>query len=128
MTLAINAVNLVLDPLLIFGLDWRHAGAAWATVIAQWLGALVFLWLLFVRQREKLGRRLQWPRLRELGPFLRIGWELVVRTFSLVLALAPAAAVAACPFDIGERGNRSGGLSGLERRPGAGRHRPLRRS
>ena len=40
---ATNALNVALDPLLIFGLGplpaLGIAGAAWATVIAQWLGA-----------------------------------------------------------------------------------------
>jgi len=37
--LGLNAVNLVLDPILIFGLGLGVAGAAWATVVAQSLGA-----------------------------------------------------------------------------------------
>ncbi|NNF37932.1 MAG: MATE family efflux transporter, partial [Gemmatimonadetes bacterium] len=38
-TLGPNVVNLVLDPLLIFGLGWGLEGAAIATVVAQWSGA-----------------------------------------------------------------------------------------
>jgi len=34
-TLGCNAVNLVLNPLLIFGLGWGVAGAAQATVLAE---------------------------------------------------------------------------------------------
>lgn len=94
-SVGLNAVNLVLDPLLIFGLGWGLAGAAWATTLAQWLGAGLFLRLLLVSEREKLGSTLQLPRFAELRPFLRIGWELAIRTFSLVLTLALAAAVAA---------------------------------
>jgi Na+-driven multidrug efflux pump len=45
-TLGLNGVNLVLDPILIFGLGWGLAGAAWATVVAQWAGAAGFLWLI----------------------------------------------------------------------------------
>ena len=41
--LGANAVNLVLDPLLIFGFGWGIEGAAWATVIAQWAAAGWFL-------------------------------------------------------------------------------------
>ncbi|HEX7005231.1 MAG TPA: MATE family efflux transporter [Trueperaceae bacterium] len=94
-TLVLNLVNLALDPIFIFVLDWGIAGAAWATVIGQWLGALSFLWLLAGRDRSKLGPVIAVPRLAELRPFLRIGWELVVRTFVLVLTLALATAVAA---------------------------------
>src|SRR5690606_4356565 len=93
-TLLLNLINLVLDPLLIFVAGLGLPGAAWATVVAQWVGAAAFLQLLFGRDRAKLGGALRLPRLAELLPFLRIGWELAVRTFSLVLALALATAVA----------------------------------
>ena len=35
----LNVVNLVLDPILIFGLDWGVAGAAWSSVAGQVVGA-----------------------------------------------------------------------------------------
>lgn len=94
-TVGFNVVNASLDPLLIFVLDWGVAGAAAATAIAQWLGALVFLWLLLVRRREALGVRLQWPRLRSLVPFLKVGRDLLLRTGSLVGTMTLATAVAA---------------------------------
>ncbi len=93
-TLGFNMVNLVLDPLLIFGLGWGLEGAAWATVAAQWSGALVFLWLLFGPRRELLGASPRLPRLRELLPFLRIGGELSIRTFALIGTMTLATAVA----------------------------------
>ena len=93
-TLGLNVVNLVLDPLLIFGLGWGIAGAAWATVAAQWLGALWFLGLLLGPRRALLGTRPRLPRPAELLPFLRVGGELVLRTFALIGTLTVAAAVA----------------------------------
>ncbi|MFQ5747194.1 MAG: MATE family efflux transporter [Gemmatimonadota bacterium] len=93
-TLGLNAVNLVLDPLLIFGLGWGLEGAAVASLAAQWAGAAGFLHLLLVRHRRALGIRLARPRVRRLLPFLRIGGELAVRTFSLLGTLALATAVA----------------------------------
>jgi putative MATE family efflux protein len=93
-TLALNLVNLVLDPLLIFGLGWGLAGAAWATLAAQWFGALWFLWLVFVKRRAAMGVEPHVPRLNELRPFLRIGWELLLRTFALIATLTLATAVA----------------------------------
>ena len=53
-TFLVATVNIILDPLLIFGgrgggrgLGWGVAGAAWATVIAQYVGIAAYLCLLF---------------------------------------------------------------------------------
>ncbi|PSQ97442.1 MAG: MATE family efflux transporter [Bacteroidetes bacterium SW_9_63_38] len=94
-TIGFNIANAGLDPLLMFILDWGLVGAAAATAIAQWLGALVFLWLLLGRRREALGIRLQWPSLRSLVPFLKVGCDLLLRTGSLVGTMTLATAVAA---------------------------------
>ena len=93
--LGLNVVNLALDPLFIFGFGWGLAGAAWATVIGQWLGAIWFVTLLFVRDRRTLHVPLALPSLGELAPFLKIGWELVARTMALVATMTLATAVAA---------------------------------
>jgi putative MATE family efflux protein len=93
-TLGLNAVNLVLDPILIFGMGWGIAGAAVATAVAQWTGALWFLWLILARRRATLGVTLALPRLRDLLPFLRVGGALVVRTFALIGTMTFATAVA----------------------------------
>jgi MATE family multidrug resistance protein len=93
-TLGLNAVNLILDPLLIFGFGWGLAGAAIATVIAQWAGALLFVWLILVARRESLGVRLHRPRLRDLAPLVRVGGALLVRTLSLIGTLTLATATA----------------------------------
>ena len=93
-TIGLNAVNLVLDPLLIFGAGLGLAGAAWATLIAQWVGAIAFLILLFYTRREELGIEFVVPRLRSLVPFLRIGWELIIRTSALVGTMTLATAIA----------------------------------
>jgi MATE family multidrug resistance protein len=93
-TLGLNVVNLVLDPLLIFGLGMGLAGAAIATAVAQWAGALWFLDLLLRRKREELGITIALPRLHELVPFLRIGGALALRTFALIGTMTLATAVA----------------------------------
>ena len=93
-TLGLNAVNLVLDPILIFGLGWGLAGAAIATVIAQWAGALWFLALILGTRREGLGVELRLPHPRDLRPLLRVGGALLVRTVSLVSTMTLATAVA----------------------------------
>lgn len=93
-TLAVNLINLALDPLLIFGAGWGLEGAAVATVAAQWIGAAWFVALLVRR-----GRRSGWvwgrPRLGELAPMLATGGVLTLRTLFLTSTLTVAAAVAA---------------------------------
>jgi MATE family multidrug resistance protein len=95
-TLAVNAFNIVLDPVLMFdfGFGLGLEGAAWATLVAQWIGALVFVWLLL-----RTGRREAWPTGRvhfgELRAFLGIGSVLILRTGLLVLSLSLATSVAA---------------------------------
>lgn len=91
LTLVLNAVNLVADPILIFGLGWGLAGAATATVLAQGIGAVLFT----VAMRRR--RHLEWGPVTGVGlrPFGRVGWELAVRTGSLVATLTLAARVAA---------------------------------
>lgn len=93
--IGMNLVNLILDPLLIFGAGWGLVGAAVATAVAQWAGALVFIWLLLFRKREEFGVRLALPTLGELLPFLSIGSNLLIRTGALVGTMTVATAVAA---------------------------------
>lgn len=93
-TLAINGVNLALDPILIFGFGWGIRGAAAATVIAQWLGAVVFLLLLWWRRTDYgiVGER---PRPSEVRRFLVVGRDLAIRTAALLAAFTLSTAVAA---------------------------------
>lgn len=89
-TLGLNLINLVLDPLLIFGLGWGIEGAAVATLVAQWTGALWFVFLF-----RRVVDEWQMPRFRTLLPFLGVGGALTVRTLALVLVLTYATATAA---------------------------------
>lgn len=93
-TTGVAAVNLVLDPLFIFAFGWGLAGAAWATVIAQWAGAAAFLALVFGRHRVAWRVPVALPTLRALVPFLRVGWALAIRTAALIGTLTAATAVA----------------------------------
>ncbi|MCA9935101.1 MAG: MATE family efflux transporter [Ardenticatenaceae bacterium] len=83
---AVNALNIALDWLLIFGVGavpaMGVAGAAAASAIAQWVGAL---WAVTaVARRLGLAQKLQW---REAGRLLQIGGDLFVRTGLLTLYL-----------------------------------------
>lgn len=43
--LLMNGTNILLDLLFVLGFDWGVPGVAWATVIAEWAGLLLGLWL-----------------------------------------------------------------------------------
>ncbi|MFB6232136.1 MAG: MATE family efflux transporter [Salinibacter sp.] len=94
-TLGFNVINGGLDPLLIFVFDWGLAGAAAATAIGQWVGALTFLYLLLKARRAELGIELRWPDPYTLVPFLKVGRDLFLRTASLVGTMTLATAMAA---------------------------------
>lgn len=93
-TVLLNLVNAVLDPLLIFGAGMGLAGAAWATVAAQWAGAGAFLWLLLGPRGRELGIVARWPGLADLRTLLSVGSVLSVRTFALVATMTVATAIA----------------------------------
>lgn len=91
--LGVNCLNLILDPLLIFGMGWGLEGAAIATLSAQWVGAIWFLRLLVRRRMAARPHRLSesLPSLLHLG---RNGALLSVRTGLLLAAFTVAASVA----------------------------------
>jgi len=90
---SIAVLNLILDPILIFALDWGLAGAAWATTIAQWLGASIFALLFYIR-RDSFALQMKWPGLAALRPLLGAGRALIIRSGSLLAAFTLATAVA----------------------------------
>jgi MATE family multidrug resistance protein len=92
-TVGISVVNLVLDPIFIFGFGWGLAGAAWATMVAQWVGAVIFAALL-VAKREELALEPAWPGVEALRPLVGAGRALLIRSGSLLAAFTMATAVA----------------------------------
>ncbi|HHC08573.1 MAG TPA: MATE family efflux transporter [Actinobacteria bacterium] len=90
-----NLVNVVLDPLLIFGAGWGVSGAAAASAIAQGLAAAVFLVLVQARRGSGLGIRWRRPDPEALGSLWGAGRALVLRTAALLAVFTAAAAVAA---------------------------------
>ena len=87
-TVVTNSFNIVLDALLILGLGLQSNGAALATVLAEYSGLALALWLLRNQWHA-------WPSLRPLKQVLRgctqlftTHWHLFVRTLCLLFAFA----------------------------------------
>ncbi len=93
-SVGVNAFNAALDPVLIFGLGWGLAGAGWATVTAQWLGAGCFF-LLLSRRASVEGWSARGTRWGDLLRFWGMGAVLALRTLFLVLTLTLSVAAAA---------------------------------
>lgn len=91
--LGVNLANLVLDPLLIFVFGWGLEGAAIATVVAQYFGAVWFFRLIISNDMAARPRGLKasLPSLLDLG---RNGALLTMRTGLLLITLTVAASVA----------------------------------
>ncbi|WP_159973730.1 MATE family efflux transporter [Pseudomonas sp. 8Z] len=85
--LTANLLNVTLDLLFVLGLEWGVAGAAWASVIAEWSGALIGLWL----TRGALARypgQLDLTALRRWSnwrPLLAVNRDIFIRTLALQL-------------------------------------------
>ena len=85
-----NVVNVVLEVVLVYGLDTGVAGSAWGTVAAQAVAAALFV---LASRRRITG--ITRPDAHEFVLLLSNGWALVVRTIALGSALVVATAVAA---------------------------------
>jgi putative MATE family efflux protein len=89
-----TSTNLVVELVLVFGLDLGIAGSAWGTVLAQVLSASVLLAVVVRRLRSDGLHRLRVvPRV--MWEVVKVGGHLVQRTGFLLLNLAVATAVAA---------------------------------
>ena len=87
-TLAGAVVNLVLDPILIYGCKWGMAGAAIATVLGQMLTAFLSLWYLFHTKNMHLSKESFCIRWKLAGQVLSLGLCSFLAQISLVAAMA----------------------------------------
>ena len=71
--LAGAVVNIVLDPLFIFGFHWGMAGAAWATVLGQLVSFLICVWYFFRTKTFRLHPRSLLPDFRAFAGALKLG-------------------------------------------------------
>ncbi len=84
--------NLLIELVLVFGLDMGIAGSAWSTVIAQWAAALVFF-VAIRRQARAVGAKLRLV-MAAARRYARVGLQMFVRTASLRGSLVLAAILA----------------------------------
>ncbi|WP_268904989.1 MATE family efflux transporter [Dasania phycosphaerae] len=85
-----NIINIVLDLWFIVGLKMNSDGAAWATLIAEYLGCGIALYVL-KRQLAPMSGSLQWPALlswQHYQQLLTVNRHLFVRTLALLASLA----------------------------------------
>lgn len=83
--LTTNLLNVALDLLFVLGLHLGVAGAAWASVIAEWSGALLGLFLARRALRTYAGT-LDWAALRRWlnwRPLLTVNRDIFIRTLAL---------------------------------------------
>lgn len=88
--LVANALNVVLDLVFVYGLDWGLAGSAWGTVIAQVLMGAAFARRMLAAEADT--RRPHWARMR---PLVRMGGDLTLRSLALLSAFVLGSALAA---------------------------------
>ncbi|HEX5587189.1 MAG TPA: MATE family efflux transporter [Acidimicrobiia bacterium] len=89
---AANTANLLLELLLVYGLDLGIAGSAWGTVIAQVLAAAAYL-AVVGRAVRREGASVR-PRGDGIRANATVGSRLVVRTGALLVTLLTATAIA----------------------------------
>ena len=89
-SLASNALNLVLDPLLIFGARLGVAGAALATAASELGAGALYARLLVRRKLLELAALLRPPALASLLPLLRGGAVMLLRQLALNVGFVSA--------------------------------------
>ena len=105
-SLASNLLNLVLDPLLIFGggvgAGLGVAGAALATTISEVFAGGFYLWLLMRKRLASWARLIRLPDARAMGPLLRVSSALLFRTglWNAIMLLRARAAQAMDPSGV----------------------------
>lgn len=82
-----NVVNIAASMLLVFGCGWKIEGVATGTLVAQYCGFFMGLWLL-MKYYRRLGAYVCWEGmfcLRELLRFFSVNRDLFLRTLFLVV-------------------------------------------
>lgn len=85
-----NTANIALDIIFVLELHWQVAGVAWATVIAEYLGLLLGLWLWW-RSPARAPQSVAWAVLlqwRGYLPMFKLNGNIFIRTLMLISCLA----------------------------------------
>tara|TARA_B100000686_G_scaffold351599_1_gene450841 strand:- start:1438 stop:2754 length:1317 start_codon:yes stop_codon:yes gene_type:complete len=85
-------LNLILEIILIYGFSMKIGSSAAATVIAQWVGALIYLNL--IGQTIRPYHIPIIPNFRVIGQLLKVSWELFIRNLSITSTFLVATAAA----------------------------------
>ena len=78
-------LNIILDPVFIFGLDWGIAGAAWATVIGQSVSFLVSALYFFRTKSFRLEKKSFVPQFPIFSNALKLGASSFITQMSIVV-------------------------------------------
>ncbi|WP_058374620.1 MATE family efflux transporter [Pseudoalteromonas translucida] len=88
--LVTNITNIVLDIYFVVYLDWAVAGAAWASLIADYT-ALVFAVVLVIKLAKKRGIKLSvpgWFSITKMANLLSLNGDIFIRSFILQLCFS----------------------------------------
>jgi putative MATE family efflux protein len=93
-----NVLNLVLEVVLVYGVDLGISGSAWGTVTAQVVAASAYL--VIVARNVRRARASILPDARRLRATAIVGGHLTIRTASLLAAFTIATAIASRLGDV----------------------------
>ncbi|AFJ03591.1 DNA-damage-inducible protein F [Methylophaga frappieri] len=90
LVLVINAVNILLDVILVYALNMHVAGVALASLIAEYVGLLVGVLIILNPRRYSLDWRqlVRWQSLPVLRPSLIVHGNFMIRTLLLISCFA----------------------------------------
>ena len=78
-------INIILDPVMIFGFHWGMTGAAFATVIGQCVSIIISLIYFFRTKTFKLSKRSFIPDFKAFGGALKLGASSFITQMTIVI-------------------------------------------
>jgi MATE family multidrug resistance protein len=88
--IVINVINIIANLIFVYGFGLKLNGVAWGTLIAQYLGFLLGIWL-FLRGFKsylKYWKREVFFDMQKLKAFFRVNTDIIIRTLCLIFAFA----------------------------------------